>query len=271
MASWGFEPGREYNRRADIHARFDGQRQGGIITPKKHNVIFIISGKRGREYGYNDRHHADGLVEYFGEGQKGDMTLTAGNLRIAEHAERGKSLLYFEKQYPSRHIIFRNELVCEGYHWEDSIDVEGNTRKAIVFELWPLDRVIETVDEIVATKQVSSIDLLRARAFAAAAPSQAKSVSTRTVFQRSADVRDYVLVRSNGMCEGCGTPAPFARKDGAPYLEPHHIRRVSDGGLDDPRFVIALCPNCHTRVHRGLDGDDYNDRLRISMKGIETH
>jgi hypothetical protein len=29
----GFEVGRTYNRRADIHARFGGQQQGGIVTP----------------------------------------------------------------------------------------------------------------------------------------------------------------------------------------------------------------------------------------------
>jgi hypothetical protein len=31
--SWGFEEGKVYNRRTDIHARFGGQQQGGIITP----------------------------------------------------------------------------------------------------------------------------------------------------------------------------------------------------------------------------------------------
>ena len=34
--SWGFEIGRVYNRLNDIHARFGGQQQGGIITPKDH-------------------------------------------------------------------------------------------------------------------------------------------------------------------------------------------------------------------------------------------
>jgi hypothetical protein len=31
--AWGFEIGRIYNRRIDIHARFGGQQQRGIITP----------------------------------------------------------------------------------------------------------------------------------------------------------------------------------------------------------------------------------------------
>jgi predicted HNH restriction endonuclease len=29
----------------------------------------------------------------------------------------------------------------------------------------------------------------------------------------------------------------------------------------DYDFVVALCPNCHRRVHEGRDGDAFNDRL----------
>lgn len=78
-----------------------------------------------------------------------------------------------------------------------------------------------------------------------------------------------VVVRAAGRCEGCKSPAPFIRKNGSPYLEPHHIRRVSDGGPDDPAFVISLCPNCHRRVHAGADGDKYNAELLVAMASIE--
>ena len=40
--SWGFEIDRVYNRRADIHARFGGQQQGGIITPANHSLVIIV-------------------------------------------------------------------------------------------------------------------------------------------------------------------------------------------------------------------------------------
>ncbi|WP_246259362.1 MULTISPECIES: HNH endonuclease [Chelativorans] len=52
-------------------------------------------------------------------------------------------------------------------------------------------------------------------------------------------------------------------------MEPHHLRRLSDGGPDDPRFVIALCPNCHRRVHHGMDGQAYNTELLDRMALIE--
>jgi 5-methylcytosine-specific restriction protein A len=67
----------------------------------------------------------------------------------------------------------------------------------------------------------------------------------------------------------CNAPAPFQRLDGTPYLEPHHLRRLSDGGPDHPAHVIALCPNCHRRVHAGVDGKTYNAQLNSTMTVIE--
>ena len=57
---------------------------------------------------------------------------------------------------------------------------------------------------------------------------------------------------------------------GRPYLEPHHTRRLSDGGPDDYHHVIALCPTCHRRVHHGEDGATYNADLVAKLATIES-
>ncbi|WP_348641094.1 HNH endonuclease signature motif containing protein [Martelella sp. HB161492] len=59
------------------------------------------------------------------------------------------------------------------------------------------------------------------------------------------------------------------KPDGEPYLEPHHLRRLSDGGPDHPAHVISLCPNCHRRVHFGRDATEYNQSLVTRMRAIE--
>jgi hypothetical protein len=100
--------------------------------------------------------------------------------------------------------------------------------------------------------------------------SQSPSQGKRNVYQRSQDVRVYVLARAQGKCEGYNASAPFLRPDGNPYLELHHLRRLSDGGPDHPAYVIALCPNCHRRVHAAADGPAYNAKLSASMASIET-
>jgi hypothetical protein len=96
VATAGFEVGRIYNRRRDIHARFGGQQQGGISTPARFPVIFAFTGDTGMRHGYADGWTEDGVFRYFGEGQEGDMRLAAGNRAIAEHAAAGKDLLVFQ-------------------------------------------------------------------------------------------------------------------------------------------------------------------------------
>jgi 5-methylcytosine-specific restriction protein A len=267
MMSWGFETGRVYNRRADIHARFGGQQQGGIITPAQHSLVIIITGEEGLEHGYADRYRPDGVFEYFGEGQVGPMRLRAGNRAVAEHSAQGKSLLLFRKTPAG--LRFESEMVCEGYHVETAPDRLGAKRDAIVFELRPLEAIVENVDAA-STSTGVTLDQLRQLAITAATQSsQGSSQGMRTIYQRSRDVRNYVLARAKGKCEGCGSSAPFVRIDGTPYLEPHHLLRLSDGGPDHPAHVIALCPNCHRRVHAGADGDLYNKKLIGSMTTIE--
>jgi hypothetical protein len=60
------------------HKKFEGQRQGGISTPAKHGVIFLFTGSSGVKHGYSDEWTAEGTYRYYGEGQKGDMTLQRG-------------------------------------------------------------------------------------------------------------------------------------------------------------------------------------------------
>jgi 5-methylcytosine-specific restriction enzyme A len=267
--SWGFERGRIYNRRREIHARFGGQQQGGIITPARHSLVIIITGEEGLEHGYSDRTRGDGVFEYFGEGQIGDMTMRAGNKAIANHSAEGKSLLLFKKEKAG--LRFEDELVYDSHHIERAPDREHNLRDAIVFELRPIESVTEVVEDVepAAAPAEPDLDALRTKAMAAAKESPGKTQSTTTIFERSRHVRDYVVARAKGHCEGCTASAPFLRVNGVPYLEPHHIRRLTDGGPDDPRHVIALCPNCHRRVHSGADGAAYNATLSAKMKSIE--
>jgi hypothetical protein len=133
----------------------------------------------------------------------------------------------------------------------------------------PLEAVSEVIEEQGVPQNADLRSLFAKALAAAAAPPRIGAGTVRTVYERSRDVRDYVLARAGNNCEGCESSAPFARKDGSPYLEPHHIRRVSDGGPDHPAFVIALCPNCHRQVHAGADGESYNSALLNRMAQIQ--
>lgn len=142
--SWGFERGRIYHRRQDIHGRFGGQQQGGIITPAEHALVLIITGEEVLAHGYSDRMRADGVFEYFGEGQLGDMQMLRGNAAIARHSADGRSLLLFRKTPAG--LRFEGEMVYENHHVERAPDRNQAMRNAIVFELRPLENVVETIE-----------------------------------------------------------------------------------------------------------------------------
>ena len=80
-----------------------------------------------------------------------------------------------------------------------------------------------------------------------------KAATLSVIFVRNPDVVAEVLHRADGVCEHCKKPAPFLRKrDQSPYLEVHHIRQLADGGEDTIDNAIALCPNCHRKLHFGV-------------------
>jgi 5-methylcytosine-specific restriction protein A len=263
-----FELGKVYRRR-DLHEEYEGQRQGGIVTPAAHPFIWCITGDAGDEFGYRDEQLPDGTIVYYGEGQVGDMEFVRGNAAVRDHVDSGKDLHLFRK-VPPAHLRYLGQFVCSGYELVDGVpDVNNDPRRAIAFRLVPVDADAADVAEAEATVAGLSPQDLRTAALEPALPNDDVTTAKRRVYRRSAAVRRYVLARAQGVCEGCRAPAPFRTKDGEPYLEPHHVRRVSDGGPDHPAWVIALCPTCHRRVHHADDGDAYNADLTVRLRDLE--
>lgn len=263
-----FEVGRTYHRRNDIHSKYGGQQQGGISTPSDHPIILLFSGKSGHAFGYADGWNEDGVFQYCGEGQRGNMQFLRGNKTIRDQAINGKEIHLFEtigKGKPCRYV---GEFVCATWDVRQLPDVDGNERSAIVFHLLPINDLGSPQTAIPASGH--DLDQMRNKALSAAsaAPSQASSARA-TVYQRSKAVRDYVLARADGVCESCGKAAPFVRADGSGYLEPHHTRRLSDGGPDHPRWVGAVCPNCHSEIHHGAMGEALNQSLQDKLDSME--
>jgi 5-methylcytosine-specific restriction protein A len=272
-----FEVGQVYNRRDDLHAHYGGQQQGGISTPANHPYIFLFTGASGSEYGYKDEFRPDGTFWYTGEGQVGDMAMTRGNRAIRDHSVNGKELHLFEA-IGDGEVRYLGQASYLDHHWEERRDANDNLRRAVVFELAvdpggeELSDVAEPNAEYIAERllQEKSLDELRELALQKASPSASASERRTNVRRRSEAIRAYVLKRAKGVCEGCNKEAPFVTFQGWPYLESHHVSRVSDGGPDHPRWAIALCPNCHRRVHHGQNGEEYNARLIRRLGEIES-
>jgi 5-methylcytosine-specific restriction protein A len=196
------------------------------------------------------------------------MEFVRGNRAIRDHALDGKDLHLFQSLGKSEGYRYLGRFACSSWEFREGVDLNGDERRVIVFHLIkPGDG-----DELTApTSSPAMPDQLRQRALDAASEAGERNPreARRLYHERSAAVREYVLARANGTCESCGNPAPFRRHDGTPYLEPHHTRRLSDGGPDHPRWVGAICPNCHREIHHGVDGEVKNRRLQQDLVMLE--
>ncbi|MFX4301517.1 HNH endonuclease [Alicyclobacillus tolerans] len=264
-----FIEGEEYRRR-ELHAKFGGQQQGGISIPTRFPFIMIFTGDSGSEFGYSDGWQSDGAFYYTGEGQEGDMEFTKGNKAIRDHVKDGKDLHLFN-YVRTGFVKYLGQMQYVGHHKRRSHDKNGNDRKAIVFELIKIQQLTnqseETEDPVIS--QIDSLYELRQAALDSS--SVQSTVSARIVHtrKRSEAIRLYALKRSQGVCEACNEPAPFLTVRNEPYLEVHHLRRLSDGGPDHPEWVAGICPTCHRRAHYAIDAQKFNSGIAQKIKDKE--
>lgn len=87
-------------------------------------------------------------------------------------------------------------------------------------------------------------------------------------FVRDAAVVAYVLREADGQCECCMNPAPFAKRNGLPYLEVHHVLPLASEGSDRPSNAIAVCPNCHRELHHGTKAADIVEKLYLRIERL---
>lgn len=269
-----FQLGAIYDRKTEINGLFGGNYQNGISKSRSYPAIFIFTGESGEQYGYTDGWNKDNSAYlYTGEGKRDDMTLTGNNLAIAEHAKTGRALYLFKSLGKSKGYRFEGEFSCADTFREPQLDELKKERSAIVFRL-VRDGSPEPISEADIEEEPdlpNSLEAARHAAIAACTPGTTEpgQSAPRKIYQRSRKVAHYVLMRAKGICECCLKPAPFLKKDGNHYLEPHHVNRLSDGGLDHPRYVGAICPNCHREIHSGIDGVSLNQQLKERLQAIE--
>ncbi|WP_439508961.1 HNH endonuclease [Yoonia sp.] len=262
-----FIVGQKYSRAADIHDQYGGTRQSGISSSASHPFIFLFTGDSGEAYGYEDGWQADdGVFLYTGQGQIGDMEFVRGNKAIRDHISDGKQLLLFRATGKGKPVEFIGEFECASIDFASGPDLNGGTRKTIRFNLTPLNsRHSADVEEVESgmVLPARTFEQMRQSAFDAVTPTETPNwrMAKQIRRQRSSEIKEYVLRRANGVCELTAEKAPFNKANGQPYLEVHHIKKLSDGGLDHPVNCAAITPNAHREIHFGANGKLLDERL----------
>lgn len=251
-------------RRADLHLRFGGNVQKGIVPSTREPIILLFHTQEKVNQFYKDGFDEDEIYWYSGEGFTGDMTWGVANTSIRDHIETGKELLLFERAQRKEGLWrFMGSVQCIGHKREMRPDRAGNLRSAIVFGLSKVNIYSECNSTNMFDADINEIRRIAIQVD----PDQNEPLSDPlkrmvTIRNRSKNVRTYAILRAAGLCEACGMSAPFVTSNGDPFLEVHHIDRLGDGGLDRIDRVAAVCPNCHRRCHHSLDAIPYNQGLK---------
>ena len=117
--------------------------------------------------------------------------------------------------------------------------------------------------------QKISDDEVHARAKAAGNYRPVQYTSQTVQYRRNEYVATDAKRRAKGKCQLCGG-MPFYDKNNNTYLEVHHIVWLSKGGADSLENVVALCPNCHRKMHVN-PGDDDIDKLKKTALNFMTN
>lgn len=251
----GLKPGEILNNE-QLCATFKCSPQGGMRRSIETNTLLIISNHTRAVY--EDR-WVDGILHYTGMGLRGDQQLSfAQNKTVAESANSGVELFLFEV-FEAGQYIFRGPVVLAATPYQEKQpDEDRNIRKVWVFPLAlsgdslgyavPKDIINKKQEKKAQTARRLSDEELERRA-----RHSRKGVGTRPVSTTTYERNEYVVClakrRANGVCQLCLNSAPFVDLNGDPFLETHHIVWLSKGGDDTIENTIALCPNCHRKMH----------------------
>ena len=227
--------------------------QGGMRKSNKLNALVLIANHV--KSIYNDQ-WKDDILNYTGMGTQGDQSLTfMQNKTLAESSTNGISLHLFEVHVAKQYTYVGKVKLAKKPYQEQQSDTNGQSRMVWIFPLQISEGEIVSRDVFDSnwsntTKAARLLDneTLRQKATSGEnTPTKITIISRIT--KHNPFVAEYARRIAAGRCQLCNAPAPFTETDGTPYLESHHIVSLPRGGSDTIDNVIALCPNCHRKMH----------------------
>lgn len=230
--------------------------RGGMRRSKKTNSLVIISDHTKRFY--SDEWQGS-IIHYTGMGLTGDQKLAfQQNKTLAESDSNGVSVYLFEVFTMGKYTYQGQVKLAEKPYEKTQPDFKSNNRTVWIFPLRATNRKLPIIiseenfqkeQELKEkqTRQLSNRDLQDKLSKVKGKAAVQKVVCNR--FIRNEFVAEFARRIADGKCQLCEQEAPFKKRNSVPYLEVHHIDWLSKGGKDVPENTVALCPNCHRKMH----------------------
>lgn len=231
---------------------------GGMRRSLTTNTLVIVSDHT--KSLYEDKWIGD-VLHYTGMGKKGNQELNkTQNKTLNESNHNGTEVHLFEV-YKENNYIYRGIVkLIESPYREKQKDEDGVIRDVWVFPVKVVDGHgdVSLIDEKILqqnyeqkerlAKKLTNDELKNKALESQSEKTSVRKTSSQT-YERNAFVTEYAKRRAKGVCQLCDNRAPFNNKSGEAYLETHHIIWLSEGGPDTVENTVALCPNCHRKMH----------------------
>ena len=221
---------------------------GGMRRSKQTGTLVIISDDtKGL---YRDI-WKNGVLHYTGMGKVGDQVLEGNQNGTLFYSDtNGVEVHLFEvitkAVYTYRGVV---KLVDKPYK-SRQLDDNGNMRDVWMFPVAPVAEIGQNISRELTEQEISKLsDKELARYTAVKNVKKEPKMTEAVVYYRDPYLKQMVKRIADGKCQYCGENTPFIDKQGEPYLEEHHVKRLADGGRDAIDNVVAICPNCHRKVH----------------------
>lgn len=239
-----------------LHAIFRCSLLGPMRRSQKTNSLVLISDHTKPECGDQ---WIGKVFHYAGMGTVGEQSpASRQNSTLSASRENGVRLFLFEVFEEGNYVYTGEVELMDNPYRSRQPDAENVLRDVWVFPL----RLISHRNPPIRRTGIPPIPAVPERRHmyrvvaggtappaGDAPPAAAAGGPGEDLFEPDQLVPEYVRRRANGACELCGLPAPFTGRDGNPYLELHHIIPLPEGGADSIGNVVALCPNCHRKMH----------------------
>lgn len=243
----------------DVIAKvFKCSKQGGMRKSNTTNTLVLISKQTGSSV-YHDT-WVDNMLHYTGMGQEGDQKLDyAQNRTLKDSAKNGVTVHLFEV-FKDTEYTYAGIIELAGLPYKASEPDRNNTKRIVykfplklkTSEYCPNNETLiqneKKLEKSISRKTIQEIkELAIEKSKLNEKKNLVRKVSTYN-YERSLVIREYVKELANGICQLCDNKAPFEVK-GKPFLHVHHIEYLANGGTDTIENAIAVCPNCHAKIH----------------------
>lgn len=206
---------------------------------------------------YEDIWTEDGILLYTGMGLEGNQDINFNQNYTLANSNSNGVVVYLFECFKEGEYTFRGIVKLVGNPFQEEQKDKNGMRLVWKFPLKPISNN-NTIDKKViddnqnekekVVKKLSDEELEKKAKESQSAKTSVRTTTSQT-YERNPYVAEYAKRRANGICQLCAEPAPFKNKLGEPYLEIHHIEWLSKGGSDTIENTVALCPNCHKKMH----------------------